>query len=151
MNSFHALTSICRSRGPGLYIQTIIGPIMAANVNFTLMHDPSFIRTCTPYTCDPGIPIRDGRRAIEGLGSIATLEDVNKIREFIAKTEFRPLICPLISGPQIRHPPERHNKRNYEKKLNAKLARGEREEIKEHNASVIEKESEDEREAVPEF
>jgi hypothetical protein len=84
---------------------------MAANVNFALTHDPSFIRTCSPYTCDPGTPIRDGRRAVESLGSISALEDVNRIRDFIAKTEFRPLIYPLLSGPQIRHPPERPSAR----------------------------------------
>lgn len=114
-----------RSRGPGLYIQTITGPLLAACVNFTLTHDPSFIRTCSPYTCDPGTPIRDGRRAVEGLGSISLLEDVNRIRDFIAKTEFRPLIYPLLSGPQIRHPPERPSTRRIarEKKAFNKMHR----------------------------
>eukprot|EP01112_Ceratiomyxa_fruticulosa_P009332 TRINITY_DN2431_c0_g1_i2.p1 TRINITY_DN2431_c0_g1~~TRINITY_DN2431_c0_g1_i2.p1 ORF type:complete len:149 (-),score=23.47 TRINITY_DN2431_c0_g1_i2:104-550(-) len=56
------------SSQPGLVLQTITGPLLAATVNFPLLHDPSFIRTCCAYTCDPSIPIRDGRRSVEGLG-----------------------------------------------------------------------------------
>jgi hypothetical protein len=102
---------------------------MAACVGFSLLHDPSYIRTNSPYTCDPGVPIRDGRRSVEALGSISTLEDVNRVREFVANTEFRPLICPLLSGPQIRHPPDRPHTRKgiNERKIFNKLEKIEKE------------------------
>lgn len=97
---------------PGLTVQTITGTVQAAVVNFTLLHDPSFVRTSFAYTCDPSIPIRDGRRSVESLGSLMSLEDVNRFREFLATTEFRPLMYPLLSGPQIRHPPEEQYRRD---------------------------------------